>query len=298
MIHDVTEFWRAEMTCLWVDVESAGAWEAARCRTSRRDGAPICTFPVPPAAAHPTDRRGQRVWVRLGAGPPCPAEGVAPDQSPATDHGRQRPPGRTAPTSGPCATPGPTRHATAATLSMDELLARAARRDPSAWEEIMSRHNGVVWARVRSFRLQDADASDAVQMTWLQLAANCGRIQHPDRLAGWLATTATRECLQILRHSNRTATVDYLADTLTDPAAGPERTALDTETAQEVRALVAQLPPRRRALIHALFNQDIRRYTEISRDTGIPIGSLGPTRARALRQLRRMLDGRGLGYPV
>jgi DNA-directed RNA polymerase specialized sigma24 family protein len=107
-----------------------------------------------------------------------------------------------------------------------------------------------------------------------------------------------RECLQILRHTKQTATVDYLADTLTDPAAGPERTALDAETAQEVRALVAQLPPRRRALIHAMFNQDTRRYTEISRDIGIPIGSLGPTRARALRQLRRMLDQRGLGYPM
>jgi DNA-directed RNA polymerase specialized sigma24 family protein len=97
----------------------------------------------------------------------------------------------------------------------------------------------VVWARV-SFRLQDAVAGDAVQMTWLRLVANCGRIQHPDRLGGWLATTATRECLQILRHTKQTATVDYLADTLTDPAAGPERTALDADTAQAVRALVAQ----------------------------------------------------------
>ena len=47
-----------------------------------------------------------------------------------------------------------------------------------------------------------------------------------------------------------------------------------------------------------MFNQDTHRYTEISRDTGIPIGSLGPTRARALRQLRRMLDERGLGQPM
>jgi RNA polymerase sigma factor (sigma-70 family) len=150
---------------------------------------------------------------------------------------------------------------------------------------------------VGSFRLQDADAVDAVQMTWLRLAENCGRVHHPDRLAGWLSTTATRESLAIVRHTNRAAPVDGLADTLTDPATGPERTVLDTETAQEVRALVTELPPRRRALIHAMFNQDIRRYTEISRDTGIPIGSLGPTRARALRQLRRMLDQRGLGHP-
>jgi DNA-directed RNA polymerase specialized sigma24 family protein len=160
---------------------------------------------------------------------------------------------------------------------MSELLAGAARRDPAAWEEVIRRYNGLVWARVRSFRLQDADAVDAVQMTWLRLAENCGRVQHPDRLGGWLTTTATRESLAIVRHTNRTAPVDGLADTLTDPAAGPER------------------PPRRRALVQAMFDQETYPYTEISRDTGIPIGSLGPTRARALHHLRRMLDERGLG---
>jgi hypothetical protein len=110
-------------------------------------------------------------------------------------------------------------------------------------------------------------------------------------------TTPTRKSLAIIRHSNRAARVDGLADTLTDPAAGPERTVLDAETAQAVRDLVAELPPRRRALIQAMCNQDTHRYTEISRDTGIPIGGLGPTRARALRQLRRMIDERGLGHP-
>jgi DNA-directed RNA polymerase specialized sigma24 family protein len=114
-------------------------------------------------------------------------------------------------------------------------------------------------------------------------------------LGGWLATTATRESLAIVRHANRTAPVDGLADTLTDPAAGPERTVLDAETAHAVRALVAELPPRRRALIQAIFDQGTRCYAEISRATDIPIGSLGPTRARALHHLRRMLDERGLG---
>ena len=300
MIRDVTEFRRAEVGCLWVDeLETpVGARRAARRRTGRRDGARTCTFPVPPAATDSAGRRVQRVTVRCGASPPCPAAGVTPDQIPEADRGHQRPPGRTAAAAGPCAAPGPTRHATAAALSMGELLARAARRDPSAWAEIIRRYNGVVWARVRSFRLQDADTVDAVQMTWLRLSENCGRVQHPDRLGGWLATTATRETLQILRHTKQTATVDDLADTLTDPAAGPERTALDAETAHAVRTLVAELPPRQRALIHAMFNHGTRHYTQISRDTGIPIGSLGPTRARALRQLRRMLDQRGLGHPL
>jgi len=299
MIQDVTGFQRAEMTCLWGDeLETpVRAWRAARRHASWREGGGICTSLGPHAAIECTGRPRQRVTIRRGATPPCPAESVAPDPIPEANRGRPHLPSRRATAAATCAAPGSTRHATAATLSIGELLARAAQQDPFAWEEIISRYKGVVWARVRSFRLQDADAVDAVQMTWLRLAEHCGRVQHPDRLAGWLSTTATRESLTIVRHSKRAAPVDGLADTLTDPAAGPERTVLDAETAQAVRDLVAELPPRRRALIHAMFNQDTRRYTEISRDTGIPIGSLGPTRARALRQLRRMLDERGLGHP-
>ena len=96
-------------------------------------------------------------------------------------------------------------------------------------------------------------------MTWLRLAENCDRIEHPDRLGGWLTTTAYRECLRILRPTRQTAEpVDGLADTLPDPAAGPERTVLDAETAAVVRGLVAELPPRSRTIIQAMFTGETR----------------------------------------
>jgi RNA polymerase sigma factor (sigma-70 family) len=216
--------------------------------------------------------------------PGCPGAGVPPDPPPETAHHQRRT---------PCSAPSP------AATDIGELLDRAARRDPLAWEEIVRRYSGLVRARVRSLRLQDADAVDAVQLTWLRLAENCDRIEHPDRLGGWLTTTAYRECLRILRPTRQTAQpVDGLADTLTDPAAGPERTILDTETAEEVRAVVAELPERSRTIIQAMFADETRPYTEISRSTGIPVGSLGPTRARALHQLRRMLAERGLERPA
>ncbi len=68
----------------------------------------------------------------------------------------------------------------------------------------MYRYGGLVMARVRSYRLQPTDALDAVQMTWLRLAENLYQIRFPERLGGWLVTTAGRECLRILRQSNRT----------------------------------------------------------------------------------------------
>lgn len=181
--------------------------------------------------------------------------------------------------------------------SIADLLLRARDKDPVAWEEIVRRYSGVVFAAVRSFRLQDADVLDAVQMTWLRLAENAHRVQHPERLAGWLATTARRECLHILRQQAKhaPAAVDVLTENVVDPNMGPEQRVIERDTARTLWDLVAELPPIRRTLLEALFTDNPRSYTEVARTAGIPPGGIGPTRARALQQLRRRLDESGLG---
>ncbi|MGI9063529.1 MAG: RNA polymerase sigma factor [Pseudonocardiaceae bacterium] len=188
-----------------------------------------------------------------------------------------------------------TRCAPATALEAAELLQRAGENDPVAWEEILRRYRSVVVATVRAFRLQEADTRDVVQMTWLRLAENTHRIRHPEQLGGWLATTARRECLHILRHAKRTPfATEAVVDNLADPAVGPEQRVIDTETAQMLRKLVAELPPRRRSLLGALFTDHPRPYAELAATVGIPVGSIGPTRNRALYQLRQMLEDRQL----
>ncbi|MGH3906596.1 MAG: RNA polymerase sigma factor [Pseudonocardiaceae bacterium] len=76
---------------------------------------------------------------------------------------------------------------------------------------------------------------------------------------------------------------------------GPEQRVIDADTAQTLWSLVAELSPLRRTLLRALFTDNPRPYTEIARSAGIPPGEIGPTRARALQQLRRRLDESGLG---
>jgi RNA polymerase sigma factor (sigma-70 family) len=149
----------------------------------------------------------------------------------------------------------------------------------------------VVHGKIRAFRLQEADALDAVQMTWLRLAENIPQIQHPERLGGWLATTAARECLRLLHQAQRTPIpADAVVDNSANPAPSPEQCVIDAETAQTLRVLVAKLPPRRGKLLRALFTDDPPSYAELSRATGIPLGSIGPTRNRALHQLRQLLE--------
>ncbi|HEY2764545.1 MAG TPA: sigma-70 family RNA polymerase sigma factor [Pseudonocardiaceae bacterium] len=181
--------------------------------------------------------------------------------------------------------------------SVADLLLRARRGDGAAWEEIVRRYSNVVFATVRSFRLQDADVLDAVQMTWLRLAENAHRVQYPERLAGWLATTARRECLHILRQQAKhtPAPADTVAENVVDPGIGPEQRVIDHDTARTLWNLVAELSPLRRTLLRALFTDNPRPYTEVARSAGIPPGGIGPTRARALQQLRHRLDESGLG---
>jgi RNA polymerase sigma factor (sigma-70 family) len=174
--------------------------------------------------------------------------------------------------------------------SVASLLLRIREGDAAAWNEIFRRYGKLVSSTVRSFRLQEADALDAVQMTWLRLAENAHRVQFPERLGGWLATTARRECLHILRQVKPIpGLIDITPDTVADPAVGPEQHAIEADIAKTLRKLIAELSPRRRALVRMLFTDRPRSYAEVAQTAGIPAGGIGPTRARALRQLRDKL---------
>ncbi|MGH3990224.1 MAG: RNA polymerase sigma factor, partial [Pseudonocardiaceae bacterium] len=187
-------------------------------------------------------------------------------------------------------------NASNATPSVADLLLRVGERDPAAWNEILRRYGKFVSATVQSFRLQDADALDAVQMTWLRLAENAHQVQLPERLSGWLATTAHRECLHILRQAKPARDlIDVTPERVADPSAGPEQCVIGADTARRLWKLVGELPPRQRILLRALFTDNPRPYAEVARAAGIPPGAVGPTRARALRQLRGSLLEHGLG---
>ena len=178
------------------------------------------------------------------------------------------------------------------TDSVADLLQGVGNGDPAAWDEIYGRYGKLVSTTVRSFGLQEADAQDAMQMTWLRLAENAHRVQFPERLGGWLATTARRECLHILRQRKlRPICTDMAPEPSSDPSASPEQRAINADATQTLQKLIDELSPRRQTLIRLLlFTEDRCSYDEAARITGIPLGGIGPTRARALRQLRDKLD--------
>jgi RNA polymerase sigma factor (sigma-70 family) len=174
------------------------------------------------------------------------------------------------------------------------LVARAADGDQLAWNALVDEFAGVVWAATRAYRLSSADAADVVQTTWMRLVQNVDRIQDPTRLGPWLATTARRECVDVLRRASRLIPRSH---DLPEPASDAPHHAdrlIAEQHAVAVRVALQRLGPRDSALLRMLSAEPAPSYTEIGAALNMAVGSIGPTRARALARLRREAARAGL----
>ena len=181
-----------------------------------------------------------------------------------------------------------------------DLVRGAAGGDETAWRGLVARFSGLVWAVARAHRLANADAADVFQTTWLRLAEHIGRIEHPERVGAWLATAARRECLQNLRSAAKAAPTDDLDRLDTTPAVGnpTEEAVIAAETEREDAARAeamwrafGQLSGRCRELLRILMATPPPSYAEVAAALGLPLGSIGPTRARCLQRLREEMAG-------
>ena len=124
-----------------------------------------------------------------------------------------------------------------------------------------------------------------MQATWSNLYRSIDRIEDAEAVRGWLATTVRREAIRISKRQRRALVViEHDAE-----ASVVEERVLVDETVHAVRRAFAQLRPSDRHLLGLLFGGEDRSYVEIAAITGCPVGSIGPTRARALQRLSRVL---------
>jgi RNA polymerase sigma factor (sigma-70 family) len=170
-----------------------------------------------------------------------------------------------------------------------DLLTSSAAGDQDAWDELVARFGGLVWAIARSYRLKVGETDDAVQNTWLRLVENLGRISDPEHVGSWLATTTRRECLQLLRRRARIGFTTDVLDELDppDPSPGLDASLLTEERDAALWAAVKALPDRCWALLRVLMASPPPSYSEVSAALDMAVGSIGPTRRRCLEQLRK-----------
>jgi len=171
------------------------------------------------------------------------------------------------------------------------LVAAAAEGEARAWRELIDRYAVLVRCVCRSHRLTDADADDVAQLTWLRAVEHIGRLRDPDRFGAWVGTTARRECLRILHGRKRVVpTADEVRTPLFAAHVDEDEIALAAERRAAVRRALGTLPDRQRMLLRMLHAEPAPSYEAIGSALGMPVGSIGPTRGRAIDRLRRELS--------
>jgi RNA polymerase sigma factor (sigma-70 family) len=179
----------------------------------------------------------------------------------------------------------------AARRACAELVYRCQDGDEQAWAELVHICTPLVWTVARSFGLRTADCEDVSQLTWIRVVQNIGSLREADKIATWIATTARREAIRLIAKSDRDVPVgdgSAFSD-LADADGTPEEVTLSRADETVAMAAFRLLPPEHQQLLGMLIADRPSSYDEISAALQIPRGSIGPTRARILRNLRDRL---------
>ena len=186
-------------------------------------------------------------------------------------------------------------NSTFATTDIVQLVHGAAAGDQNCWDELVERYGRLIWSVARGFGISGTDAAEISQTVWLRLAENINRIQSPERVAAWLVTTARRECLRELRLQGRNVALDdEHVEIILPPDLSAETAVVIEERHAALSRCLDHLPERSRTLLEMLFCEPKIAYTDIAAALDMPIGSIGPTRARLLATLRRDVEAAGV----
>lgn len=179
---------------------------------------------------------------------------------------------------------------------LTHLVQRCQAGDSDAWDRIVDRFSDFVYSVARRYRLNRDDAADVYQQTFQALHQSLNRIDQPETLPKWLAVTASRISLRVLRIQSRTSPLHNgetdLEAVLESEDASAEESALAACEAEELHLALNRLGGRCQSLLQLLYLSEESSYQLASDQLGIPLGAIGPTRARCLEKLKKLLlDG-------
>lgn len=174
-----------------------------------------------------------------------------------------------------------------------ELLISCRRGDESSWQALVDRYQRLIYAIPRRAGLNEDQAGEVFQEVFVTLFEKMNEINEPDRLHAWLVTTARRKTWRLLskeRSLTKTGDADDEALAVVDSAPLPDETLVRLEEQHRIRTALDDLDPRCRELLTMLYYQiEPPPYSEIAAALGTPEGSIGPTRARCLKKLMKLL---------
>jgi RNA polymerase sigma factor (sigma-70 family) len=173
-----------------------------------------------------------------------------------------------------------------------DLIVECRNGDLGAWQRLLERYERLVYSVPRRYGLSREDAADITRLTFTILFQSIGSLSEDSTLGAWLTTVARRHTWRRLDRKRReeagwygssSEKISMLADTATEDI---ERWEL-TEWLDYGLSLVGK--PCRDLLSALYLDPKQPSYAEVAGRVGMAVGSVGPTRIRCLKRLRRVL---------
>jgi RNA polymerase sigma factor (sigma-70 family) len=166
--------------------------------------------------------------------------------------------------------------------------------DASAVDDLVATMTPVLWHVVRAYGHDREAAEDVVQATWLGFVRLHHTIDDPKAVASWLITSARRGAAAHARTARRAAPVqDETLHAVLPDEESAEALAMRGDEAARLWGAVASVDERCRKLLRVVAFLDRPDYHSLSQDLDMPVGSIGPTRARCLAKVRHALTKGG-----
>ncbi len=166
--------------------------------------------------------------------------------------------------------------------------------DALAWEQLISKYQRLVLSVPLSFGFDSAESEDIAQITFTILMQSLDSLRTVDHLSSWLYTVAQRHTWRAVKRNQRTAP-EALDENISEARVVFGREGLTDLDRRDLVEWINQglnkLGARCQALLTALyFDPDEPDYATIAVQLNVPVGSIGPTRARCLKTLQQILQ--------
>ena len=176
-----------------------------------------------------------------------------------------------------------------------DLIRRCRQGSAGAWRRVLDNYERLVYSIPLRYGLSQHDAADVAQITFTILLQSLDTLPDNSRLGAWLATVARRHTWRFMKRNQRETASERLegadiAESVVLLGKSDADSIEHWELSDWLDAGLSQISERCRKLLLALYFQPEQpSYAEVAEQMGMPLGSVGPTRARCLKRLRQGL---------
>ena len=174
-----------------------------------------------------------------------------------------------------------------------DLISGCRKGNARAWRRLLDKYERLVFSIPLRYGLSRDDAADITQLTFTILVQSLDTLPEDSRLGAWLVTVARRHTWRLLARNRRESADDSVEPTESAVLFVGRDTATveHWELTEWLDYGLSLIGERCRELLLTLYFQPERpSYAAAAARLGVPIGSIGPTRARCLNCLKQVLS--------